>query len=39
VDADLNNFWRLDFHKIEARILEGYPKTIIRLLKVVPIGI
>jgi hypothetical protein len=30
-DADI--MWRLDFHKAETKILRGYPKNIIRLLK------
>jgi hypothetical protein len=29
-----DKFWRLDFHKIEAKILKGFPKMIIKFLKV-----
>jgi hypothetical protein len=32
--SDGPRMWRLDFHKMEAKDLKGYKKTVIRLLKV-----
>ena len=31
---DSEKFWRIDFHKIEATILKGFSKVIIKFLKV-----
>ena len=35
---DADKFWRLDFHKMEAKILKGFPKMIIKFLKVLKIN-
>jgi hypothetical protein len=32
--ANADQMWRIDFHKIEAKIVNGYEKMIIKFLKV-----